>query len=197
MRTYVATKNLGKLREMQAIFAGSQLALQTFAAYADVPEGDRSYVENALLKARALRAQLRDAGIEAGVIADDSGLEVDAMDGRPGVLSARYAGLEATWAQRRAEILRELENVADEDRGARFVSVLAFLSPAGAEIVARGEVHGRIARCELGEGGFGYDPIFIFPPLQRSFAELDETVKNRVSHRFHAAKTLLSELAES
>jgi len=101
LKTFVATKNLGKLDEMKAIFAGSPLELDTYPLYADVAEGAESYAENAALKARALFKQLQDAGIRAAVIADDSGIEVAALDGRPGVLSARYGGPDATWPQRR------------------------------------------------------------------------------------------------
>ena len=121
MITFVATKNLGKLDEMQAIFAASALELRPYEAYAEVLEGERSYAENAELKAAALRAQLQAAGIHAAVLADDSGLEVRALGGRPGVLSSRYAGSEADWPARRARLLAELGEVPSARRGAKFV----------------------------------------------------------------------------
>lgn len=194
MRTFIATKNPGKLAEMQAIFKHSHLQLETFEAYADVEEGASSYTDNALLKARALRAQLRDTGIDAAVLADDSGLEVEALGNRPGVLSARYAGESATWPQRRAALLRELEGVPSVERVAHFVCVMAFLMPNGEEIIGEGIVDGRITTEEHGEGGFGYDPIFFYPPSHCTFAEMEPARKNRLSHRRRAADAVLEAL---
>jgi XTP/dITP diphosphohydrolase len=194
VRTFVATKNEGKLAELQAIFQDSHLRLETYDAYAGVEEGATSYMENALLKANALRSQLLEAGIDAAVLADDSGLEVDALGGRPGVLSARYAGKEVTWPARRAALLAELEQTPDVERGAHFVALMAFLMPDGEEIIAEGIVDGRITREERGEGGFGYDPIFYYPPARRTFAEMPWEQKNRLSHRRRAADALLEAL---
>lgn len=195
MKTYVATKNLGKLDELRAIFRGSRLALDTYDGYADVEEGEADYVENALLKARALQAQLRAAGVEAAVLADDSGIEVEALDNRPGVLSARYAGADATWADRRAALLAEMRGVHEIERGARFVCVMALLLPTGEELIGEGIVDGRLTTEEHGEGGFGYDPIFFYPPSHKTFAELPTATKNRLSHRARAAGALLEALA--
>ncbi len=194
MLTYVATKNRGKLAELEAIFQGGHLALATYDGYADVVEGADGYVENARLKARALMRQLRQAGIDAAVLADDSGLEVDALDGRPGVLSARYAGADASWPERRAALLRELRGLPVGERGAHFVSVLVLVLPTGEEIVAEGIVDGAITEQECGASGFGYDPIFFYPPSRRTFAEMSEEQKNRVSHRRRAADALLRAL---
>lgn len=194
MKTYVATKNLGKLDEMRAIFRGSSLELATYDAYADVEEGEADYVENALLKARALQAQLRAAGEHAAVLADDSGIEVEALDNRPGVLSARYAGEDATWAQRRATLLGEMNGVHDIERNARFVCVMALLLPDGEELIGEGIVDGRITTEERGVGGFGYDPIFFYPPSHKTFAELPTATKNHLSHRARAAEALLRAL---
>jgi XTP/dITP diphosphohydrolase len=194
VKTYVATKNKGKLAELQAIFGGSHLQLLAYDRYADVVEGAEGYAENALLKARALREQLVAAGADAAVLSDDSGLEVDALDGRPGVLSARYAGEAASWRERRAALLRELSGVPDAERNARFVSVIVLLMPSGEEIVAEGAVGGRIAHEEHGTGGFGYDPIFYYPPSHRTFAEMTQEEKNRLSHRRRAADALLQAL---
>jgi XTP/dITP diphosphohydrolase len=196
MRTYVATKNVGKLTEMRALFAGSPLELLTYAAYADVLEDANAYVGNALLKARGLARQLREAEITAAVLADDSGLEVDALGGRPGVFSARYAGAAATWPQRRAQLLLELQGIPQPSRGARFVSAMALVLPGGEELTAVGFVNGRIVEDERGAGGFGYDPVFLHPPSRATFAELSEQEKNAVSHRHAAAAALLATLGE-
>jgi XTP/dITP diphosphohydrolase len=128
------------------------------------------------------------------VLADDSGLEVDALDGRPGVFSARYAGAESSWTQRRAALLEELRDVPEERRTARFVCVMAMIVPSGKPHVALGTVEGRITTREIGEGGFGYDPIFFYPPLERTFAQLTAQEKNAVSHRRRAAAVLLDSL---
>jgi XTP/dITP diphosphohydrolase len=194
VRTYIATKNAGKLAELEAIFHDTHVQVQTYDGYADVEEGAESYVENALLKAKALRAQLLAAGIDAAVLADDSGLEVDALDGRPGVLSARYAGKDATWPQRRRALLAELEEIPDSERSAHFVAVMALVIPSGEEIIAEGIVDGRITHAECGEGGFGYDPIFYYPPSHRTFGEMSWEQKNRLSHRRRAADALLQAL---
>lgn len=196
MLTYVATKNGGKLAEIRAIFAGSTLRLDTYPAYADVREGAQSYADNARLKARALRAQLLQSGSSgAAVLADDSGLEVSALGGRPGVLSARYAGEHATWAQRRAALLAELCAVPPPERAARFVCALVLCLPNGDEVEAFGTVEGRIAQMERGAGGFGYDPLFVFLPEGKTFAELCVERKNAISHRRRAAEALLRRLA--
>lgn len=195
MKTYVATKNQGKLLEIRTMFAGSALALETYAAYADPDEGETSYVENALLKARALREQLCAAGISgAAVLADDSGIEIDAFGGAPGVLSARYAGESTSWPDRRAFLLHELDGVAAAGRGARFVCVMALILPDGNEIAVRGDVDGRIAEHERGDQGFGYDPVFYYPPIGCTFAEIPEREKNELSHRGRAARALLQAL---
>lgn len=189
----MASKNAGKLRELRELFAGSRLDLDTYADYADVSEDATSYVGNAMLKARALDRQVREAGIEAAVLADDSGLEVDALGGRPGIFSARYAG-ETSWTRRRGALLDEMRDVPETQRSARFVCVMALIAPNGKPHVALGTVEGEITVREIGEGGFGYDPIFFYPRLNRTFAELTPAEKNAVSHRRRAADALLGSL---
>lgn len=191
MRTFVASRNAGKIDEMRAIFSGSELKLETYADYHEPFEGEESYAENAAIKARSLQAQLRHAGIRAAVLADDSGLEVDAMGGRPGVLSARYVSQDASWDTRRREILEELDGVPTQKRGAKFVCAMMLLLDDGLELAAYGEVEGAIADREHGKGGFGYDPVFWYPPAGKTFAELTEEEKNAVSHRRRAADDLL------
>lgn len=194
MKTYVASKNAGKLREMREIFAGSPLEIDVYPAYADVDEDATSYLGNAMLKARALEGQLRDADLYAAVLADDSGIEVDALAGRPGILSARYAGSTSTWDQRRGLLLSETHDVAEHLRTARFVCAMVLLLPQGEPHVAIGSVEGRITTHQIGLAGFGYDPIFYYPPLGRTFAELTAEEKNAVSHRRRAADALLASL---
>lgn len=197
MRTFVATKNLGKLAELHAIFAGSALAVETYAEYAGVVEGAEDYTANARLKARALAAQLAAAGIRAAVLADDSGLEVEDLGNRPGVLSARYGGKDATWPQRRNLLLVELSGVPNAERKARFVCAMVLLLPDSAEIDARGEARGTIVGQLRGESGFGYDPLFVADGDTRTFAELAEKEKDAISHRGRAAAALLASLADS
>ncbi|MGP6157900.1 MAG: non-canonical purine NTP pyrophosphatase [Vulcanimicrobiaceae bacterium] len=191
MLVYVATKNAGKLRELREMFARSGWQLETFAGYVDVAEGEHSYAENAALKARALRAQLLAAGTHAAVIGDDSGLEVAALGGRPGVLSARYGGEGASWSERRHALLRELAATGDGERRGRFVCAIHFIDADGSELAVERDLPGRIATEERGEQGFSYDPIFMCEPRGHTFGELAEQEKNAVSHRALAVEALL------
>ena len=193
MNVYAATKNSGKIRELRAIFANCELDVVTYPPYVDPPEGESSYAENASLKARTLFAQLRTVGISGAVLGDDSGLEVAALRGAPGVLSARYAGIDASWRQRRARLLCEIANA--RDRSAKFVCAMALILPDGRELAAYGEAYGRIAAHEDGCSGFGYDPIFVDVASELTFAQLDEDQKNRISHRGRAAAGLLAAIA--
>jgi len=188
MLVYVATTNQGKLRELRELTAGSDLHLLVDESYTAAPEGDASYTENAAAKAHALRDSLLARGIRAAVLADDSGLEVTALDGRPGVLSARYGG-DLSWEARRELLLSELSEKAD--RSARFVCVLHFIDELGEELVAEAFVDGEITKENRGEQGFSYDPIFFYPPLDQTFAELRIREKNAVSHRAIAVSKLL------
>ena len=194
IKTYVATKNLGKLEEMRAIFAGTELDLDTYPLYAEAPENADNYAENAESKARSLWKQLREAGVRGAVLADDSGIEVAALGGRPGVLSARYGGRDAQWPDRRERLLEELADVPADDRGAKFCCAMILLLENGDEYTGYGEVDGVIAGEEVGRFGFGYDPLFWYPPVNTTFAQLAEEEKNRISHRRRAADALLAAL---
>ena len=187
LQVFVATKNAGKLRELQAIFGALGWTLEEFADYCDPEEVESSYAGNAALKARALSTQLRAAGISAAALGDDSGLEVGALDGKPGVRSARYGAPGAGWRERRATLLGEVERTGSTDRSARFVCALHLVIPDGREFETLGTIEGRLAESERGEAGFSYDPIFEYPPCGRTFAELSESEKNVVSHRARAA----------
>ncbi|MDZ7748130.1 MAG: RdgB/HAM1 family non-canonical purine NTP pyrophosphatase [Halofilum sp. (in: g-proteobacteria)] len=193
MRVVLASGNAGKLRELGQLLAdaGIELVAQSDYGVAAPPETAPTFVENALIKARhAARA----TGLPA--IADDSGLEVDALGGAPGVRSARYAGEHADDAANIRRLLGELEGVADTDRGARFRAVLVYLRHADdpAPLVCEGTWEGRIAAAPRGDGGFGYDPLFELAD-GRTAAELPAEEKNLLSHRGQALSALRHRLA--
>ena len=194
MRISVATRNAGKLREMEALFAGSGFTLATYDRYAEPVEGETSYCENAALKARTLHQQLVAADLPADVLADDSGLEVYALDGRPGVMTAFYGGVDLSWPERRRRLLAELDESGETDRSARFVCALHFIGDGGREFGALATVEGEIAREDRGAAGFSFDPIFLYTPARRTFAEMADSEKNLVSHRAIAAAGLLAAL---
>ncbi|MEA2687587.1 MAG: XTP/dITP diphosphohydrolase [Candidatus Eremiobacteraeota bacterium] len=197
MRVYVATTNAGKLREMESLFGDAPFELATFDGYADPAEGDTSYADNAALKARALHAQLERAGRPASVVADDSGIEVFALDRRPGVLTAYYGGANLPWSERRRKLLAELAESGSSDRRARFVCALHFIDGRGRELATMGTVDGEIAPEERGELGFSFDPVFLYPPAGRTFAEMSAAEKNAVSHRAIAAAALVAAIARA
>jgi XTP/dITP diphosphohydrolase len=182
----LGTRNPGKLREIISILeedsGWSFRSLQEFENVETAEENAQAYSENAIAKARFYAAA---TGLWA--LADDSGLEVDALAGGPGVFSARYAGENATDADRRELLLVELANTRCEDRSARFVSVVAIASPDGTVMnVSEGRCEGTLTFAPRGHGGFGYDPLFIPDGYDQTFAELPEDVKNRISHRARA-----------
>lgn len=189
---YVATGNRGKLREFGQIFARHGIGVAAFDGYREPDEGEHSYEDNAALKARTLAAQLRDAGIDAAVVADDSGIELDALDGAPGVVSARFGGPDASWPERRRLIVAAADRAGV--RGARFVCALHYVAADGSEVAVRADVEGEIPSKERGDGGFSYDAVFAYPPLGLTFAEMTEDEKNRVSHRALAVEELLRRL---
>ena len=180
----VATRNKGKIEEINALLAGLVDQVSSVADYVDFPEtieDGATFEENALKKAREASCF---SGLPA--LADDSGLVVDALDGRPGVFSARYAGAGAGDAANNARLLSECQHIPDDRRQAAFVCVLAFVTPEGIERLFTGRVAGRILAAARGEGGFGYDPLFLVDGFERSMAELDLVEKNTVSHRAQA-----------
>jgi XTP/dITP diphosphohydrolase len=192
-RLVLATGNAGKLREMRAILAPWQVDVRALSEYtADAAEETGlSFVENAILKARHAATA---AGLPA--IADDSGLEVDALGGAPGVYSARWAGPQADDAANNARLLAELESVPDVQRGARYRCAMVYLrDPRDASpVVCQASWEGRIARLPRGSGGFGYDPLFLVGTGTTTAAELDPAHKNRISHRGQALRALVAAL---
>ncbi|PTN35989.1 XTP/dITP diphosphatase [Desulfonatronum sp. SC1] len=190
MDLIIATKNKGKAGEIAALlreFDVRVLTMDAFPEIGDIPETGETFEENALIKARAVA---RLTGMAA--LADDSGLEVDALAGAPGVYSARFSGPDATDATNNALLLSKLEGVPPEDRGARFVSVIAVHAPVmdGKELLARGTWSGRITLSPHGENGFGYDPLFIDEELGLTSAQLKPDEKNKRSHRAMALRRL-------
>ena len=185
-RLLLATNNTGKVAEFRQLLAGCGWELVTPADLGltiEVEETGQTYAENATLKAVEY---VRAGGLVT--LADDSGLEVDALDGRPGVLSARYAGADRTDQERVQALLQELASVPDDERTARFRCVIAIADTTGRVELVDGTIEGRIGHEPRGENGFGYDPIFLLPDRGMTTAELPPDEKNAISHRAVAAQ---------
>ncbi|MGE6488249.1 XTP/dITP diphosphatase [Paenisporosarcina sp. NPDC076898] len=188
----IATKNKGKAKDFEAIFnpfGFEVLTLHDVANDMDVEETGTTFEENAVLKAEALAERL-----QTFVIADDSGLAIDALNGSPGVYSARYAGEEKSDEANMRKVLTELEGVEDENRTARFCCAIALAGPNMETKTAFGTCEGVIAHEKKGENGFGYDPIFFVPTLGKMMAELQPSEKAAISHRGNAIKKIKAEL---
>jgi XTP/dITP diphosphohydrolase len=189
LRILLASSNPGKIKELGEILSGLDvtiLTLKDFSAINLPPEDAGTFAGNALIKAR-------HAAKVSGVatIADDSGIEVDALGKRPGVLSARYAGERASDGENNSKLLAELEGVPENERGAAYKCVIAFVEPVtGFEATFEGALRGVVAPAPRGAGGFGYDPLFYVPELRKTAAELPPEVKNRISHRAMALEKL-------
>ena len=181
----LATGNPGKVRELRDLLAGIPFEIRTLANYSpfEMPEETgTTYEANALIKARAVAAHTG-----ALALGDDSGIEVAALDGAPGVRSARFGGPGLDDRGRREHLLRLIEAVPGDRRAARFVCVIALVAPDGGETLVEGTCEGRITHEARGAGGFGYDPVFFYPPLAGTFGELTDEQKRTVSHRGRAA----------
>ena len=184
----IATGNKGKAKEFETLFSPlgyKVLTLHDLEGATDVEETGTTFEENAVLKAEALCEQFNTM-----VIADDSGLMIDALDGRPGVYSARYAGEQKNDDANIDKVLEELKDVPEENRTARFYCALAVAVPGEETMTVSGTVEGRIANGRKGENGFGYDPVFYVPDLGKMMAELMPEEKNAISHRANALKKL-------
>jgi XTP/dITP diphosphohydrolase len=196
MKVVLASKNKHKLAEISQITEKFhiELVLQSeLGVDIDVEETGTTFEENAFIKAEAV---MKATGLPA--LADDSGIMVDALNGAPGIYSARYGFDETLDDRGRLQLLlKNTENVPDEFRQAKFVCVLSFVTPDGDKIEARGEFHGVLTREPKGENGFGYDPIFYYPPLGKTAAELTADEKNAVSHRANALKVFYKKLKEA
>jgi XTP/dITP diphosphohydrolase len=193
MKLVLASGNAKKAKELTALLAplGLNVHLQSMFNVVQPPEDGLTFVENALIKARAAALQ---TGLPA--IADDSGLVVDALAGEPGIYSARYAGLGASDAANNDKLLAAMHDVPEAERSARFVSVVVYMRHAHdpLPLIAQGIWEGRILTSAVGEGGFGYDPLFYVPTHGCASAQLDASEKNRISHRGQSMQLLLKQL---
>lgn len=191
----IATKNAGKAKEFKAFFkpfhvkASSLLELEQIPD--DIEETGTTFEENAELKAKGIAEQ-----IAGPVLADDSGLVIDGLDGRPGVYSARFAGLDATDDDNIQKVLKEMHDIEAKERTARFVSVLALYIPGKGTFFSKGYCEGQITLQKRGTNGFGYDPIFVPTGYTKTLAELSSTEKNSISHRSKAMENMKSILEE-
>lgn len=196
MKVVLASKNKHKLEEISQITEkfGMELVLESdLGVDIDVEETGSTFEENSFLKAEAV---MKATGLPA--LADDSGIAVDALNGEPGIYSARYGFDESLddWGRLQL-LLKNTEQVPDERRQAKFVCVITLVTPQQEIIQARGEVQGMLLRTPAGQGGFGYDPIFYYPPLGKSLAELTPEEKNQVSHRANALQVFYQKLKEA
>ena len=185
MQIILATHNRGKMKEMSSILAHlpvKLLTLDDFPQIGEIPETGETLKENAFIKAETVHQK---TGLPA--LADDTGLEVVALDGAPGVHSSRYDGETATFEDNCRKMLQEMDGIPTEERTAQFHTVIAFVSDSGNEWT-EGMVEGRILENKRGDGGFGYDPLFYYPPLKKTFAELNSEQKNNISHRGKALR---------
>lgn len=192
-RIVLATKNKGKIKEMRQLLAPMHievLSLADFAPVDDAEENGATFAENAMIKACYYFAH---TGIPC--LADDSGLEVDALGGRPGVYSARYSGEDATDQTNNAKVLQEMEGVEAEKRTARFRCSMALVGD-GIELTTDGTCEGILLAEERGSGGFGYDPLFYVPKFERTLAEMSSDEKNGISHRGAAVRKMAERIAE-
>lgn len=196
MKVVLASKNKHKLEEISRITEKFDMELvmeSELGVDIDVEETGTTFEENSLLKAKAV---MEATGLPA--LADDSGIAVDALGGQPGVYSARYGFDDSLddWGRLRL-LLKNTENVPEGQRQAQFVCVITLVTPEGQTIQARGEIHGELLREPRGENGFGYDPIFYYPPMGMSTAEMSSEEKNKVSHRGAALRVFYEKLKEA
>lgn len=197
MKMLAATNNKHKLEEIRDILKKINIeviSLNDAGIEIDVEETGDTFTENALIKAREISKHT-----DLPVIADDSGLEVFALNGEPGVRSARYSGTEGEEKDKNnnKKLLKNLENIPDEQRGARFCSVIAAVFSDGKEITAEGYVYGRIGYEERGRFGFGYDPLFIVDGYNMTMAEMEPGVKNKISHRANALESFAEKIKKN
>jgi len=186
----LATRNQGKTEEIRALLSDSSLVIKNLNDFGSLPEATEdgaTFDENAYKKSSFYSRILGFAAM-----ADDSGLVVEALGGAPGVLSARYAGKNASDRDRCGKLLSEMENRTN--RAATFECVISIAVPTGAALTYEGRCEGLIAKAPAGDNGFGYDPVFYYPPLRKPFAELDPAEKNRVSHRGRALAEVIAEI---
>ena len=190
----IASNNKKKIKELKEILSGLEFevySLNDMGIDIEVVEDGTTFEENARKKAIEIYDYLKEKGEnDFLVLSDDSGLEVDCLNGAPGVYSARYAGEHGNDAANNKKLLEELKNVKGEDRRGRFVCAIALIDTNGNSNIVRGNVEGLIKEELNGEGGFGYDPLFYYEPANMTFAELEASEKNKISHRANALKKI-------
>ena len=194
MKIIFATGNQGKLREVRAIVADLGIEVESMkdaGIDVDIVEDGKTFAENALIKARTVCKACGEV-----TMSDDSGLEIDALGGEPGIYSARYMGEDTSYHIKNMNLVERLEGVPDEKRTARFVCAIACVFPDGRELICRESFEGRIGYEEKGENGFGYDPIFYVPEKGCYSAELSPEEKNAISHRGKALRAMRAKLEE-
>jgi XTP/dITP diphosphohydrolase len=205
-----ATGNKNKIREIRDIITDPDtevISMKEAGVPADPDENGSTFEENAMIKAKAVSELVRQkiadgtlsfdaADTQITVMSDDSGLEIDALNGEPGIYSARYLGYGTDYNYKMTQIMKRMENVPDEERTARFVAAVAAVFPDGSEHVVRGAMEGLIAHGIYGKNGFGYDPFFYLPEYGKTSAEITEDEKNAISHRGKAIRAMLRVLDE-
>lgn len=188
----IATRNKGKAKEFEELFQAYGYEIETLLDHPeipDIPETGNTFKENAYEKAATLAERL-----ETIVLADDSGLEVDALDGAPGIYSARYAGEHGNDEKNNEKLLKDLEEINTQNRAANFICSLVLVGPGKEPLMVEGKVYGEILEEPRGNNGFGYDPLFYLPEKGKSMAELSSAEKNRISHRAKAIQQLEAHL---
>ena len=196
MKIVFATGNAGKVREIKAILADLNievLSMKEAGVVAEAEENGATFAENAMIKAKDIAGKVSNAI----VMADDSGLVIDALNGEPGIYSARYLGEDTPYSVKNAHIVNRLEGIAVEERTARFVCAIAAVLPDGRVLSTEGTIEGYIGYEERGTNGFGYDPIFMLPEYGCTTAELSEEAKNAISHRGKALEAMKVKLKEA
>ena len=189
----LATSNKDKAREIAEILDGTPFVVTTMKEEGfdpDIVEDGKTFEENALIKARTVHAMAKGAY----VMADDSGLCIDALDGAPGIYSARFCGEDSTYPEKFAKIFEMLKDVPEEKRTAKFVCSIAVVRPDGSEFTVRGEICGVLHEKPMGDGGFGYDPIFYVPEFGMTTAQMTKEQKNSISHRGKASRAMAEKL---
>ncbi len=189
----LATSNKDKAREIAEILSDTPFVVTTMKEEGydpDIVEDGKTFEENALIKARTVHALAEGAY----VMADDSGLCIDALDGAPGIYSARFCGEDSTYPEKFAKIFEMLKDVPEEKRTAKFVCSIAVVRPDGSEFTVRGEVRGVLHEKPMGDGGFGYDPIFYVPEFGMTTAQMTKEQKNSISHRGKASRAMAEKL---
>ena len=197
MKIVFATGNEGKMKEVRQILSDLELpvlSMKEAGVVSEPEENGTTFEENALIKAKALFEKLCEDGVI--VMADDSGLEVDALNKEPGIYSARYMGEDTPYSVKNRNIIDRLEGVEPEKRTARFVAAIAAVLPDGTALTTRGTIEGKIGYEERGANGFGYDPIFYLPDMSVSTAQLRPEEKNKISHRGKALELMKIKLKD-